>query len=79
MKVCNKDPYKGHEKFKSWCVPCGCACPISICCWSCFFPVALYSCLTSESGDPGGSAKRVQKLRSVCTLWTVNVVTNWCY
>ena len=56
--------YAGHAKFLAWCVPCGCPCPCNIICWSALFPVALYSCLTSDS-DPGASARAVEKLRYV--------------
>ena len=58
--------YAGHEKFLAYCVPGGCPCPINMCCWTCFFPYAIYSCITqSKETDAAEKAKTGEDTRYV--------------
>lgn len=56
--------YAGHMKFLAWCVPCGCPCPVNICCWTCFFPAALYSYFKLSKGTEVLALEDAKKARN---------------
>lgn len=58
--------YAGHEKFLAYCAPGDCACPVSICCWTCLFPYALYSCMNKrKETNAAANAKSGEDTRYV--------------
>jgi len=56
--------YAGHSQFLALCAPYGCACPVTICCWTCFFPMALYSYFKESKGKEEAAVESAKDTRS---------------
>merc|ERR1719320_638697 len=56
--------YAGHSRFLALCAPFGCACPVTICCWTCFFPIAIYSFVKESRGQEEETVESVKNTRN---------------
>jgi hypothetical protein len=57
--------YYKHSEFLAWCVPCGCACPCNIICWTALFPVAIFSAVSKRSGSKENAVAQAQAVRRI--------------
>ena len=60
--------YHKHSQFLSVCVPCGCACPCNMLCWTLLLPAALYHCVTTSRGAREEARLTAERARKIRTL-----------